>query len=221
LQRWVLANAIGFPLGGAVGGGVGRAIQMPYVGTTSPLHGAQVLAGAAALNLGALGAVVGIAQWLALRGRLARAAWWAPVTAAGWAVGGAVAGALSGAIGGAVTDVGGDFGTRGFAVAAVIGAAAVALFPGLFQAALIGRDLRWWAEACVVAMVTACAVGFPVMLFVGNVLGLGLPSAGAWAIGGVAMGLTYGLVTAIIVKARWRRSASQLTGSAEEAARFR
>ena len=33
------------------------------------------------------------------------------------------------------------------------------------------------------------------MLFVGNVLGLGLPSASAWAIGGLVMGLVSGAIT--------------------------
>jgi hypothetical protein len=124
-----------------------------------------------------------------------RVAWWAPATAAGWAAGGAVAGCLSGAIGGAVTDVGGDFGVWAFAVASLVGVAAIALLPGALQAVVIGREARWWAAACTAGMLAGSAVGFPVILFAASVLGLDLPSARAWAIGGAVMGLVFGAVT--------------------------
>ena len=107
---WIVANAIGFPLGGALGGGLARARLEPHVGITSSVQGAIVLGKDAAIPLCAFGAIVGFSQWLALRARMERVAWWAPATAGGWTAGGAVAGGLSGAIGGAETDVGGDFG---------------------------------------------------------------------------------------------------------------
>jgi hypothetical protein len=194
-RGWVLANAIGFPLGGALGGGLSRAMQQPHIGVTSPTRGALVLAVDAAFALGVFGAVVGLMQWLALHRRMARVAWWAPATAAGWAAGGALAGGLSGAIGGAVTDVGGDFGVWAFAVAALVGAVAIALLPGALQAVVIGREERRWAAACTAGMLVGSAVGFPVILLAGNALGLGLPSAQALAIGGAAMGLVFGAVT--------------------------
>ena len=193
--RWVLANAIGFPLGGALGGGLARAMQQPHVGVTSPTRGALVLATDAAFALGVFGAVVGLMQWLALHRRMARVAWWAPATAAGWAAGGALAGGLSGAIGGAVTDVGGDFGVWAFAVAALVGAAAIALLPGALQAVVIGREARWWPAACTAGMLAGSAVGFPVILLAASMLGLDLPSAQAWAIGGAVMGLVFGAIT--------------------------
>ncbi len=149
----------------------------------------------AALALGVFGAVVGLMQWLALHRQMARVAWWAPATAAGWAAGGALAGGLSGAIGGAVTDVGGDFGTWAFAVAALVGVAAIALLPGALQTIVIGREGRWWPAACTAGMLAGSAVGFPVLLLAASMLGLDLPSAQAWAVGGAVMGLVFGAIT--------------------------
>src|SRR5690349_16108224 len=77
---WALAFA-GFPLGGlsatALVGGI-----------TTPLEGA--IGGAAT------GAVIGLAQWLVLRQRLALTPWWIAATSAGMAVGLALAIALLG-----------------------------------------------------------------------------------------------------------------------------
>jgi len=86
--RWILANALGFSLGGALGGQVGRVLEEPHVGITSPGRGALVLAMGAGTALGVFGAAVGLAQWLALRRRVPRVAWWAPATTGGWAAGG-------------------------------------------------------------------------------------------------------------------------------------
>lgn len=193
-SRWILANAIGFALGSVLGGGLAGLLEQPYVGITSAGAGALVLAIDAGVSLGAFGAVVGLTQWLFLRRRVARAAWWAPATAAGWAAAGIVAGGLAGAIGGAVTDVGGDLGTWGFAVAAIAGVAAIAFLPGALQALVLGRGPRWRTLACL-GLAAGWAVGAPAILFAGNVLHLGLPSAGAWVMGGLPMGLVNGAIT--------------------------
>jgi hypothetical protein len=213
--RWVLANAIGFPLGGALGGGLARAMQQPHVGVTSPTKGALVLATDAAFALGVFGAVVGLMQWLALHRRMAHVAWWAPATAAGWAAGGALAGGLSGAIGGAVTDVGGDFGVWAFAVASLVGAAAIALLPGALQAVVIGREARWWPAACTAGMVAGSAVGFPAILLAASMLGLDLPSAQAWAIGAAVMGLVFGAITGPRLRAPHREGPRSTPGRTE------
>lgn len=192
---WILANAIGFPLGGLLAGILARLVMGPRVGITSPGEGAFVLGEDAAIPLGMFGAIVGLSQFVALRGRMERVAWWAPATAGGWAAGGAVAGGLSGAIGGAVTDVGGDFGTWAFALAALVGVAAIALLPGALQAVVVGRGARWWPATCTAGMVAGAVVGFPMILLSANLLDLDLPSARAWAIGGAVMGLVFGAVT--------------------------
>ena len=69
---WVLTSAIGFGVGKALGEAVGQG--MPAVLG----HG---LAGAI------IGAVVGVAQWLVLRGRVARAEWWVVANVVAWAIG--------------------------------------------------------------------------------------------------------------------------------------
>jgi hypothetical protein len=43
-SRWVLANALGFTVGGALAGGVARALEEPHVGITSSGRGALVSA---------------------------------------------------------------------------------------------------------------------------------------------------------------------------------
>jgi hypothetical protein len=178
-ERWIIANTLGFALGGALGGHLARLLEQPYVGTGPREKEPSSSRWDAGVALDVFGAAVGLAQWLALRRWVAHVGWWAPATAAGWAAGGVVAGGLSGAIGGAVTDVGGDFGTWGFVVAAVAGVAAIAFLPGALQALVVGRDARWWAPASAAGLVAGWAVGAPVILFAGNVLGLGLPSGAA------------------------------------------
>jgi hypothetical protein len=69
--RW-LPTFLGFPAGGL--------IALAVLGPVSSLMTA--LAGGAVA-----GAVLGAAQWLALRGRLSKTEWWIPATAVGQAVG--------------------------------------------------------------------------------------------------------------------------------------
>ncbi len=83
--QWVLATAVGWAVGTTAGGAL-------------------------------VGTVVGVAQWLVLRRRVARAGWWVLATAVGWLVGMAVCGFVdevldwtvwyvSGAAGGVVVGV--------------------------------------------------------------------------------------------------------------------
>ena len=96
--RW-LPTFLGFPLGGLIA----IAATGPVTSLTTGLIGGAVA-----------GAVLGAAQWLALRGRLAKTAWWIPATAIGQAVGLAAGAALVGyrtglqdlAIQGAITGLG-------------------------------------------------------------------------------------------------------------------
>jgi hypothetical protein len=96
--RW-LPTFLGFPAGGL--------IALAVLGQVSSLTTA--LAGGAVA-----GAVLGAAQWLALRGRLSKTEWWIPATAIGQAVGLAAGTAVVGyrtglqdlAIQGAITGLG-------------------------------------------------------------------------------------------------------------------
>jgi hypothetical protein len=96
--RW-LPTFIAFIAGGAVA----IAVTGPVTTLTAALGGGAVA-----------GAVLGVGQWLALRGRLPKLEWWIPATAVGQAVGLAAGAALVGyrtglqdlAIQGAITGVG-------------------------------------------------------------------------------------------------------------------
>ncbi len=112
--RWA-ATIVGFPLGGLA------AIQLAST-TAGPVSAA--LAGLIA------GAVLGTAQWLALRPRIA--AWWIAATAAGLSVGAAIATLVTGG----ATDLGSLV-----AFGAIAGAVV-----GIAQGTLLGaRRLALWA----------------------------------------------------------------------------
>jgi hypothetical protein len=116
LIRWAV-SIVGFPLGGLL------AIQVAST-TGGPL--AAGIAGAIA------GAVIGTAQWLALRPRVA--AWWIPVTAAAMGVGLAVGTLVTGS---ATTSI--AFAVSGGIAGVLIGAAQGVLLGG------IRRPLIWAA----------------------------------------------------------------------------
>ena len=79
---WVLASTVGLPIGLALGGAAGSALQSPSV---QPI-----------LVAPSIGAV----QWLVLRRRVARAGWWILASMLGWGGGAAIAEALSRVVGG-------------------------------------------------------------------------------------------------------------------------
>jgi hypothetical protein len=78
---WVLANIVGWAVGGAVSLAVGGA-------------GAEGLTEAEDVAVSVVGLLAGIAQWLVLRKRVERSGWWVLASALGWAAGRTVAGAL-------------------------------------------------------------------------------------------------------------------------------
>jgi hypothetical protein len=94
-----LPTFLGFPAGGLIA----LAVLGPVSSLTTALAGGAVA-----------GAVLGAAQWLALRGRLSKTEWWIPATAIGQAVGLAAGAAVVGyrtglqdlAIQGAITGLG-------------------------------------------------------------------------------------------------------------------
>jgi hypothetical protein len=78
--RW-LPTFLGFPVGGLIA----MAVPGPVTSLSNALSGGAIS-----------GAVLGAAQWLALRGRLPNTEWWIPATAIGHAVGLAAGSALVG-----------------------------------------------------------------------------------------------------------------------------
>ena len=157
---WGLAF-IGFPLGGL-------AASALVGGVTTPLDG--VIGGAAT------GAVIGLAQWLALRRRVALTPWWIAATAAGMSAGLGLGIALLGPDTAGIT-----LPLRGLVTGAGIGIAQFALLRGST------------ARAFVWPLVVACgwAIGWLVTRAVGIDLAL------QWSVFGSSGALTFQLLTGL------------------------
>jgi len=194
---WVLANAAGFAIGGAIAGGMVLTAEQPLVGTVrSQADAAAALAPVTAVSTGLFGALVGLLQWLVLRRWLSATSGWIAATAGGWAAAGAIAGTLSGFLAGTVTGVGPGIGVGGYLLALVGGVAAIGFLPGILQSLVLRRriGLLAWSAAHLAALGAGVVVAFPVVL-AAAVFGWSLPSAQAWAVGGLLMGTVFGIVT--------------------------
>jgi len=140
---WILANAAGFAIGGAIAGAMVLAAEDALVGTVgSQQAAAAALVPIVAVWVGVFGAVVGAHQWLVLRRWLPLTGWWIAVTAGGWAAAGAIDGALSGYLSGTVTGVGPGVGVGGFVLSTVAGVTVLGLLPGLLQSFMLRRHIE-------------------------------------------------------------------------------
>jgi hypothetical protein len=83
-RRWLLASALGIPAGLAIGQAVGLAI-----GFETGIYKAWAL-GILIIGPGLAGMIVGITQWLVLRGKISPAHQWIVATSIGWVIGHAV-----------------------------------------------------------------------------------------------------------------------------------
>ena len=218
--RWVLANVVGFAVGGAIGGNIARAMGQPQYGveqTTEAVLTATRISGAA---LAVWGAAIGAAQWLVIRRELRLASWWIPATSAGWALAGVIAGILTGLMGGAVTGVGRDVGAWGFVVAAAVGILALGFLPVTFQWVILRRQVegarRWLLGAAGAFIVAAGLAAGIVRWGMVNVIGLlqpeDFPSAKAWVAFGTVVGMIYGAMTATVLGRLLRGSSSGSSG---------
>jgi hypothetical protein len=199
--RWVLANLIGFTLGGAIGGAVLRARLQPYfeVGT-SGVDVARILAVSTGLTIWS--ALIGTAQWVALR-RSLRAGWWLPATCLGWALSGVIVGALSGVTRGWEAVAGPDVGLLGVVVAAVAGCIMIGLVPSSLQWLVLRRQVGragWWPLASLGGFAVGFGGGFAVVRWgmVDVVHWLrpeDFPSAKALVLVGAVTGTLYALAT--------------------------
>jgi len=157
---WGLAF-IGFPLGGL-------AATALVGGVTTPLEGA--IGGAAT------GAVIGLAQWLVLRRRLALTPWWIAATAAGMGAGLAFGIALLG-----IDTAGSTLALRGLLTGVGIGIAQCALLRGSTDRAFV------WP------LVVAC--GWAIGWVVTGAGGVDL--AQHWSVFGASGALTFQLLTGL------------------------
>ena len=157
---WGLAF-VGFPLGGL-------AATALVGGVTTPVEG--VIGGAAT------GAVIGLAQWLALRRRLALTPWWIAATAVGMGVGLALGIALLGTNTAGIT-----LPLRGLVTGTGIGIAQFVLLHGITV-----RALTW-------PFVVAC--GWAMGWLVTRAAGIDL--AQHWSVFGTSGALTFQLLTGL------------------------
>jgi hypothetical protein len=75
--RWLVANVVGFALGGVIGGEISGIGEQPYSEVViSAAEGGHILAINAGVAPGIFGALVGAAYWVALRGEIHHAGWW-------------------------------------------------------------------------------------------------------------------------------------------------
>jgi hypothetical protein len=195
---WILANAAGFVMGGAIAAVVVLAGEEPLVGTVrSQASAAAALAPLTAVSMGLFGGLVGLAQWLVLQRWWSISRWWIAATAGGWAAAGAIAGTLSGFLSGTVTGVGPGIGVAGYLVGTAGSVAAIGLVPGVLQSLVIRRRVAVlsWVAAHLAGTLAGFAVGFPVMLTLASIFQLNLPSAEAWVVAGLLWGAMFGIVT--------------------------
>ena len=167
---WVLANTVGFAVGGSVGTAVGLG-----------LSSGPMVRGYVAVTVAGIAA--GVLQWLVLRRQVARAGWWAvtgPVGAAVITVVGLVVGFAVGVVGGAA---------KGLDAGLTVGVIVFGTVLGVLQWRLVLRRqvarAGWW--------VLASTVGY----VVGGFLSGGAPQAerGPEAVGWALLG--FGLVGAV------------------------
>jgi hypothetical protein len=203
-MRWLVANIVGYTIGGAIGGGISGIGEQPYSEVvTSAAEGARILAINAGVSLGTFGALIGAAQWVALRSEIRHAGWWVPATTLGWATGGVIAGALSGTIGGAVTTIGADQGVAGFLLAAAVGILAIGFLPSAAQWFILHRQVRgagWWILMSGASCLLGFSIGFAlVRLGLAEMIRLfrpeDFPSAKSWTLAGLVAGALYGALS--------------------------
>ena len=209
-REWLIANLFAFAVGGALFGGVLRALGEPYYGMmTSAVDAGIVQARAAGVAGLVFGGVVGLAQWLVLRRRI-RAGWWALATCAGWGLSGVLSGFNSG---GSVSTIGPDAGPLPPILYAPVAFSLVVFLLGSAQWLVLRREFvgaAWWLLANVGGIVAGFIVGFVVAKSLPWLAPTDFPSARALGIVGAVAGPVYGLLTwAFLADLRPREVPSQ------------
>jgi hypothetical protein len=215
--RWLLANAVGFTIGGGLGGAVLRYLGQPHYGNvTSTAEAIPLEVVITGLGCVVFGLAIGTCQALALRGHLPFSRWLL-ATLACWVAFGAATGVVSGALTGTVSGMGVDRGVAGLVVAAVVGAPLV-LVPGLGQARVLrasGRTARGWPLRVGLGLVAGFTVAFVVVRwFLVDVIpwltDTDFPSARALTAVGFIAGVVFAATTAGDLA---RRLGSQVTAT--------
>lgn len=179
---WVLANVVGFGLGGAIGGAALRFVLFGLIAT-----GVYILPGALFGTL--FGVAGGFMQWLALRRHLAQSGWWVLAAASGWTISGALSGALS--------PLGGTTEYYLMLVGGFVFVAAFAGVGGVTQWLILrGQVVRagWWVLANLLGLFIGFGVGFPIV-----VIAFGEMSVVSITLFGAGFGAGYGAIAGLVL----------------------
>jgi hypothetical protein len=195
LRPWIVANFIAFAIGAGITGGMLRALEEPYYGSNvSVMEAARIQAIATGASAAIFGAILGTAQWFALR-RVIRATWWMPATFVGWALAGPLFGFNAG---GSISTIGPDAGPLPPLLYAPLALTAIVLLLGFVQWLVLRREFDGagpWPLVNVGALVVGLIMGFVVAKMLPFLAPTDYPSARALAIVGSVAGPTYGWLT--------------------------
>jgi hypothetical protein len=195
LRPWIVANFIAFAIGAGIAGGMLRALEDPYYGSNvSVMEAARIQATATGASAAIFGAILGTAQWFALR-RVIRATWWMPATFVGWALAGPLFGFNAG---GSISTIGPDAGPLPTLLYAPLALTAVVLLLGSVQWLVLRRAFHGagpWPLVNVGAMVVGLIIGFVIAKMLPFLAPTDYPSARALAIVGAVAGPVYGWLT--------------------------
>ena len=194
-QSWIVANFVAFTIGGALGGGVLRALIEPWFGAdVSALEAGRIQAVGSGASAALFWILAGVAQWLVLR-RAIRADWWIPVTALGWILAGILMGFGSG---GSTSTIGPAAGPLPLPVVLLGFPPLLTLLIGAGQWLILRREADGaaaWLLVNVGALLTAGMVGLAIAKLLPWVAGTNYPSAQALAVVGAVSGPLYGWLT--------------------------
>lgn len=217
LRPWLTANFLAFTVGGGLAGGLVRFLEQPYYETgISAIDAAYIQASSLGVSGAIFGVVLGTMQWVVLR-RAFRAGWWIPATCLGYALAGTIAGFLAG---GDVSTIGPDDGPVPPVVAALVGYPLTICVLGGFQWLLLRQDVdraAWWPVGNLVGLFAGFGLSSAVVMPLGNVLHLlvptDYPSAKAFVLVGAIAGVVYGAVTWSVLTQlrRWAAPTSAAT----------
>ena len=207
IRPWIIANTMAFTIGGAVGGGVLRAIVGPWFGSdVSAMEAGLIQATGAGLSAAVFWTLAGSAQWLVLRHAI-RARWWVPATALGAAAAAALGG-FSG--GGANSTIGPDTGPVPPILLVVLVVPLMTLFLSAGQWLILRREAEGagpWLFVNAAALLAAGFIGLTVAKMLPSIAATEYPSARALAVVGAVSGPIYaGLTWALLATLRRRRA---------------
>ena len=209
-RPWILAHFVAFTIGGALAGGILRALGQPYYGRmVSALDAGLIQAGSSAAAWAIFGAIVGTAQWLVVR-RSLRAGWWAPATALAWGMSGIVTGFVAG---GSVSTIGPAEGPIPPLLATLTVPPLVVLLVGLVPWLILRREFvgaGWWFIVNLAGLL-GFAVGLVVAKGVPWLEPTDFPSAYALGLMAAVAGPIYGAITWQFLSELRRTSATSAT----------